>query len=779
MNIVKSDQYETENQAAFPDASQGEVVVFPASFAQRRFWFLDRLMPGGWAFNLPAAYRIRGALDIPALEKTFSEIVCRHEILRTTFKEINGEPSQIISDPQPVRLPVIDLRVLEPAQREARVQSHIESEFGVAFNLSTGPLMTITLLKTGDDEHVLIKNMHHIITDLWSEEIFLAEWVSLYQSFSQNKPASLDPLPIQYADFSEWQRQSLQGEVVEREAAYWRKKLGGGIEPLSLPTDHVRGADTNLSGAVVKFSIQRQTADALRILSRREGTTLFVTLLAAFKILLYRYTGHTDMAVSTPITNRNRAELEKLIGFFLNTLVLRTDLGGGPGFLEVLARVRETTLGAFEHQNLPFEVVVEKLQPARDLTQHPFSQAMFIMLPEMKSVWKAGGTTVEAMEVGRNSMEQDIILSLYDKGDAIEGLFTYSVALFDRQTIEHMARHFQVLVESIAANPACPIDDLQIIDDAERAQLLVNWNDTAAPCSLTPVPGLIAAQCARTPAATAIEFAGRKMSYAELLDRSQRLAAHLQKLGARPGQLVGVCVGRSPEMIVSVLGILMTGAAYVPLDPQFPSARLGQMIADAAPLIIVTQRNTEAALPENSAQRVHIENELSLAPEFRAPEISPESIAYVLFTSGSTGRPKGVEVPHRALTNLLESMLKTPGLSSADTLLAVTTLSFDIAGLEIFLPLICGAKVLLASRENAQDPRALAAMIAKSNVSVMQATPATWRGMLAAGWEGSQKLKILCGGEAMTRDLASALLTRCSSLWNVYGPTETTIWSTV
>lgn len=779
MKTVKSDFYEAPEGGKWNEPSSRGEVVCPASLAQRRFWFLDRLMPGGRAFNLPAAYRITGMLDVRALEKTISEIVRRHGILRTAFKEVDGGPVQVIADPSPVRLPVIDLRVLDAARREARVRDRINGEFEHVFDLASGPLMTLSLLKTGDSEHVLVKNMHQIITDPRSEEVFIQEWISLYAAFSQNKQAALTPLQVQYADYAEWQKQALGGEAMERQVAYWKDQLGGGIPPLSLPTDHPRAVNPGLAGAAVKFKVPQPVADALRALAGGESVTLFDTCLAAFKILLHRYTGQAEIAVGTPVNNRNRPEYENLIGFFLNTLVLRTEIAGDRGFRENLARVRAVTAGAFEHQDVPFEVLVEKLQPTRDLSEHPLSQVMFEMPKAPEKVWKSGGITVEAMEIGRNSVEQDIVLSLFGREGAIEGLITYSTALFEEETVVRMTRHFQMLLEGIAAAPDRPVAELEILDEAERRQILVEWNDTTAPCTLVPAHELVAAQCARTPAATAIEFEERTVSYAELLDRSRRVAARLQKLGARPGQLIGICVDRSPEMIFSMLGVLMSGCAYVPLDPEFPAGRLQDMIEDAAPPIIITQRAVKSALPGNPARLFYIEDKLPPAGDFHTPSMPPEDIAYVLFTSGSTGRPKGVEIPHRALTNLLESMRTRPGMEASDTLLAVTTLSFDIAGLEIFLPLICGARILLAGTETSRDPRKLVKILGDADVTVMQATPATWRGMLAAGWKGSSKLKILCGGEAMPRDLAEALVPRCSSLWNVYGPTETTIWSTL
>jgi len=766
------------NAANADTGDASDVFVFPTSFPQRRLWFLDQLMPGGWAYNLTSAYRITGQLDISALEKSFSEIIRRHEILRTTFKASDGEPVQMISEARPVHLPVIDLSTLSPAERESRVSAVINGEMKHVFDLAHGPLLRLSLLKLGGGEHVLVKNIHHIISDAWSENIFMTEWNSLYESFVINKAVTLSGLPIQYADFSEWQRQTLQGDELEKQFAYWKNKLDD-LPTLSLPTDRSRPAIADYTGSEVKFTLSPGVVRGLRALGRQENVTLFITLLTAFKVFLHRYTGQTEIVVGTPITNRNRAELEDLIGFFLNTLVLRTGLAGNPGFTGALRSVRDTSLEAFSHQDLPFEILVEKLRPERNLSQHPLCQVMFVMLRGGETSWSTDGINITPVETGLTTAKFDLVLSLYENGDEISASFIYSTALFDRTTVERMVRHFQTLLEGIVENATRPIDELPLLCDAEKKQLLIDWNDTSAPCSMTPVHELVAAQCARSPAAIAIEFEGRSVTYGALYSRSQEIASHLQSLGAGPGTLVGICVERSPEMIAAMLGILLVGAAYVPLDPDFPQARLEVMIEDASPSIIITQGSVKDLLPKSESHIVNLDDDLAGTNPFQPKPVTPENLAYVLFTSGSTGRPKGVEIPHGALTNLLESMRERPGLSSSDVLVAITTLSFDIAGLEIFLPLICGAKMLMVSREMAVDALALNELLKKSGVTVMQATPATWRALLVAEWKGSPKLKILCGGEAMPLDLAEQLLTRCDSLWNVYGPTETTIWSTV
>lgn len=777
MNTAKSDTFETATEPAHAGAG-GEVTVFPASFAQRRFWFLDRLMPGACAFNLPSAYRIRGRLDVPALERTFSEIVRRHEILRTTFKEVNGEPSQIIADPQPVRLPVLDLRVLEPAERETRVEACIHDEFAHVFDLARGPLMTVSLLKTGDDEHVLVKNMHHIITDAWSEEVFVREWISLYESFSQNKPAALDPLPIQYADYSEWQKQALQGDAMERQVAYWKTRLDG-ISPLPLPTDHPRPATASLSGAAVKFTVPRPVADALRALSRQEGVTLFITLLTAFKVLLYRYTGHADIAVGTPITNRNRAELENLIGFFLNTLVLRTNVTGDSGFREILRRVREATLGAFEHQDLPFEVLVEKLQPERYLAMHPLCQVMFVMLPDAEKSRQTGAVTIDSMEVGRNASEQDMILSLFEKGDVIEGLLAYSTALFERETVARMTVHFRTLLESIVADPARPIDELEILSGPERRQILVDWNNTAAPYPVVPLHELVAAQCARTPDAAAVVFEERLLTYSELNGRANKLAEHLQDLGVGPETLVAICAERSIELVVGLLAILKAGGAYVPLDPDYPVERLAFMLSDAKAPVLLTQRRLLARLPPHSAHAICLDEFPGTSANNPAPGVKPENPAYVIYTSGSTGKPKGAINTHRGISNRLLWMQDAYQLTADDRVLQKTPFTFDVSVWEFFWPLMTGARLVVARPGLQGDSGYLIKTIREYKITTLHFVPPMLGAFLTDGnAAGCVSLKrVICSGEALpfeTQRQFFSALPDCE-LHNLYGPTEASV----
>lgn len=625
---------------------------------------------------------------------------------------------------------------------------------------------------------------HHIIFDGWSFGVVQKEVAALYKAFSSGEPSPLPDLPIQYADYAVWQRQWLQGEVLESQLSYWKRHLAGAPAVLELPTDRPRPAVQTFAGRVLTFTLPKALLASLRSLSRREGVTLFMTLLAAFKVLLSRHTGQQDIVVGSPIANRTRVEVEGLIGFFVNTLVLRTDLSRSPTFREVLKRVREVTLGAYSHQDLPFEKLVEELRPERDLSHTPLFQALFVLQNAPMSPPELAGVSLQPYQVRRDTSMFDLSLFLYETEEGLYVAAEYNTDLFEAATIERMASHYRTLLEGVAADTGQPITSLPLLQEAERRQLLVEWNDTASEYPREQrLHQLIEAQVEKTPEAVAVVFEGQQVSYAALNRRANQLAHHLRRLGVGSEVLVGLCMERSVEMVVALLGILKAGGTYVPLDPEFPRERVAFMLADSAAPLLVTQQRLLPELPAHRAQVLCLDTDWpSIARESSdnlTPLGNPEQLAYVLYTSGSTGQPKGVQIPHRALVNFLASMQQQPGISEKDVLLAVTTLSFDIAGLELYLPLTAGARVVIASRETASDGQALGEAIERSAATIMQATPATWQLLLAAGWAGQPHLKVLCGGEALPLDLAQQLLSRCGQLWNLYGPTETTIWSTI
>ena len=754
------------------------------SFSQERLLFLAQLEPDSAAYNIPGGVRLEGRLRVEVLRQSLSEIVRRHESLRTTFKEIDGKPAQVISPEAGFYLPLVDLQELPEAEREAKSRQIISEESQRPFELSAGPLFRAALVQLSQEEHILVVVMHHIITDGWSLGVFTRELEALYAAFSEGKPSPLPDLPVQYADYAAWQRERLQGEVLEGQIAFWKKKLEGKLEVLQLPSDRLRPPVQTYRGPKQPFELPADLGEELRGFSKRQGATLFMTLLAAFKVLLYRYAGQKDFAVGIPIANRTRSELEGLIGFFVNTLVLRTDMSGDPSFVEFLGRVRNTSFDAFTHQDTPFEKLVEVLNPARDMSYSPLFQVMFVFQNMPKPAVEIQGMKVTSVAIDAGTSMFDLTLYMWEQEKGLSGNFEYSTALFDTATIERMVGHFETLLKGVVANPNQHISELPLLPECERQRVLVEWNATEAayPADKTLVQ-LFEEQVARSPEAMAVTCKDTKLTYGELNGKANRLSSYLRDLGVGPDVLVGLCMERSVDMVVGLIGVLKAGGAYVPLDPGFPIDRLQFMLEDSGVPILLTQAalagdmsgyNGKTVCIDSDWGRISTQNEIDLKALSGA-----DHLAYVIYTSGSTGRPKGVQIPHRALVNFLCSMQREPGLTSADTVLSVTTISFDIFGLELFLPLISGAKVVLVERDDAADGARLIELLRESEATVMQATPATWRLLLQAGWEGNRLLKILCGGEVLPRDLVAPLLERCKEFWNLYGPTETTIWSTV
>ncbi|MEH2037877.1 amino acid adenylation domain-containing protein [Nostoc sp.] len=752
----------------------------PLSFAQQRLWFLNQMEPDNPFYNISRAVLLKGSLNVAALEQSINEIVRRHEVLRTSFTDVEGRAVQEIASALNIKLLIIDLGKLSPEEQEVEIWRLASSQARQAFNLTEDALLRTSLLRLQEEEHVLVFTIHHIVADGWSAGVIVREVAALYESFSSGKPSSLPDLTIQYADFAIWQRQWLQTEVQLSQMAYWKQQLGGKLPVLQLPTDRPRPAIQTFRGRKQSWQIPKVLTEALKSLSRREAVTLFMTLLAAFKTLLYRYTNQADILIGSPIANRNRSEIEPLIGFFVNTLVLRTDLSSNPSFKELLRRVREVTLDAYAHQDLPFEQLVEELQPERNLSHTPLFQVMLILQNAPMEVLKLPGVILSPMEVETETAMFDITLFLTETEQGLTGVFEYNSDLFDAATISRIQGHFQILLEGIVANPDRHLSDLPILTATEEQQLLVDWNQTSADYPSSCIHELFEAQVEQTPNSIAVVFEDRQLTYQELNIRANQLAQYLQELGVVPEMLVGICVERSLDMVVGLLGILKAGGAYVPLDPAYPHERLAFMLEDAQVSVLLTQQKLVATLPKYQGKVVYLDTDWQKISQTNCHPISQvttKDLAYVIYTSGSTGKPKGVQIPHRALVNFLSAMRLNIRLTQEDILLSVTTLSFDIAALEIYLPLIVGARLIVVSREVAIDGTQLLEKLISSGTTVIQATPATWRLLLAAGWQGRQSLKILCGGEALDRELANQLLERSTELWNLYGPTETTIWS--
>ncbi|MCP4260582.1 MAG: amino acid adenylation domain-containing protein, partial [Planctomycetes bacterium] len=624
---------------------------------------------------------------------------------------------------------------------------------------------------------------HHIVFDGWSIRIFLSELTELYKAFCDNRPSPLPEPQIQYADYAYWHRQWLQGEDLKNQLSYWRESLGDELPILQMPTDYPRPTIQSIQGAIEKLNVDQELVVQLNALGRSENATLFMVLLAAFKVLLHRYTGQDDLIVGSPIANRTNTQTEGMIGFFANTLVLRTKLKGTPTFRTLLRQVRDMCLEAYANPDAPFERLVEELNPERDLSRTPLFQVLFSFQVDPSPSLMMSEITITPIEVPLSVARTDLSLWINKTDEGLNLGLEYCTDLFRRDTIVRMLQNFQILLEAIIADPDKGIKRLPLLSETEHCTLLRDWNATSAAYSESMcVHQLIQDKVSRHPEKVAVVFGQERISYEELNERSNQLAHFLRGEGVGPDTFVGICIERSTEMMIGVLGILKAGGAYLPLDPDYPVERLSYMMEDSGTSVVLTQSSLLGRLPVQErvriicldSEREAIEKHSSVTPEV---ENRQDNLAYIIYTSGSTGKPKGVQVPHGAVVNFLTSMSREPGFSEDDVLLAVTTLSFDIHVLEIFLPLIVGGRVVIADLETASDGDRLLKTLNESQATVMQATPSTWRLLLAAGWEGNQNLKVLCGGEAFPRDLLKDLLPRAGSVWNMYGPTETTVWS--
>ena len=754
----------------------------PLSYGQQQIWLLSQIAPDRPTYNESVTIRLTGPLDVAALERSFGEVIRRHEVWRTTFATVDGQPVQVIHDPPCVSLPISDLSELPAADREAEALRLATADACLPFNLTRGPLLRPRLIRLHDTEHWLALTVHHTVFDVVSiYQVLVSELSALYVAFTAGEPSPLPEPIIQYADYAHWQRRAVGDDMLARHLPYWRGLLAD-APMLQLPTDHPRPAAQTFRGAVQRFALSKTLTDALKELSHREGVTLYMTLLAALLTLLHRYAGQDDIVIGTLIGSRDQPETEHLIGFFLNTLALRADLSGDPTFRELLVRVRAATLDGQAHRAVPFELVVRDLHPRRNLTQNPLFGVMFTLEPPLPPT--GGPWSVGPLAIDTGTAKFDLSVELDDRAEGIIGRFQYSTDLFEAHTIARMMGHYRTLLGAVAAEPGRRLSDLPLLTDDERQQMLVAWNatDAAYPRDRT-LPELFAEQVARTPDAIAAVFGGERLTYRALDQRANQLAHHLRARGVGTEVLVGICVDRSIEMLVGLLAILKAGGAYVPLDPAYPAERLAFMLADARARVLVTEKGHIAKLPARDAAVVCLDRDqeaIAAQPTHPpCPTATPENLAYVIYTSGSTGTPKGVMIPHRALTNFLWCMRARLGITDDDVMIGSTSLSFDIAGLELSLPLLVGARVVIVPRDITTHGRRFAALIESGGATIMQATPTTWRALLDAGWRGSARLHILCGGEALPQDLARQLLRAGRRLTNLYGPTETTIWSTL
>ncbi|WP_162052138.1 non-ribosomal peptide synthetase [Pontibacter pamirensis] len=750
----------------------------PLSFSQERLWFIDQLQ-GSSHYHMPAVFRLTGQVDVPGLEASFRRIVERHEALRTVFRQDDGQAYQqvIEADWQLIQK---DGHALVDA---AAVHAMIQSIVAQPFDLREDYMLRAVLVKLSEQEHLLVVVLHHIASDGWSISILVRELTKLYQAKTEGQEASLPPLQIQYADYALWQREYLQGEVLEEQTDYWKNKLSG-VEALQLPTDYARPSVQSTRGARLEFSLDKDLSQQLEQFSNQQGVTLFMSLLSAFKVLLYRYSGQEDVCVGSPIAGRMQPEVEPLIGFFVNTLALRSDLAGNPGFLELLERVKDTTLAAYDHQDLPFEKVVEAAGVERDMSRSPLFQVMFILqnTPEVPEV-RLGDLTLAAQPFEGVSAKFDMTLSVAKMPEGLEMSVEYCADLFSEATVSRMMSHYERLLSLLVSEPTTGIDQLQLLGQQERKLLLEGFNTTAEsyPKESTLVD-LFEEQVLKTPDATAVVFEEEQLTYRELNERANQLAHYLQKKGVREDSLVPICVDRSIEMMVGLLGILKAGGAYVPLDPSYPQDRIQYMLEDTqATLVLGNSAYADLLTEEEGRELVLLDRDLGKIAQEPTNnlkvKLESSNLVYIIYTSGSTGRPKGVLIQHQSLVNFLYSMIDHLEVKPKASLLAVTTYSFDISYLELYMPMLVGGKVIIASREVATDGYLLQEKLTQHQPSYMQATPATWQMLLDSGWQNSENITVLLGGEAVRKSLKDALTKLSKKVWNLYGPTETTIWS--
>jgi amino acid adenylation domain-containing protein len=758
----------------------------PLSFAQQRLWFLDQLHPDGATYTIPAAVRLSGPLDIMALRRSLNMIVQRHEALRTTFAILGEGPVQVIAPALSVPLTLVDLEALPVLRWEIEAARLANELIMRPFDLAHGPLLRATLMRCGAAQHIALLTMHHIVSDGWSVGVFIAELAILYAAFAQGHAALLPALPIQYADYAIWQRTWLQGAVLDAQLAYWRQHLAG-LPLVQLPTDQPHPPRASQQGAHVTFVLPQALSDALEALSQGEGVTLFMTGLAAWSTLLARYSAQDDIVVGTPIAGRRHKATEGLIGFFVNMLALRSQLAGNPTFLGLLRRTREVALGAYAHQDVPFEEVVEALQPARDLSRHPLFQVVFALQSEQLSALSLPGLTLTPLPIEYAVVNFDLSLILIESADGLMGMLRYRTDLFEPTTISRMAGHIQALLRGVVAHPEQPIAALPILTEAEIQQIAM-WNAGTAPAQPDRcVHQLFEAQAECSPDAVALICAGQHLSYRELNTRVHQLARHLQQLGVIPEMRIGLCMERSLELVIGLLGILKAGGAYIPLDPSYPSERLAFMLADAQPALLLTERQLQTRLPAHTAQTVALDADWPIIAQAGEAVVAGSAmldhLAYVIYTSGSTGRPKGVLVDHRSLAAVLSTSL---GLfQTNDVMPWMASVSFDIALFELLTPLLAGGTVIVLAQHQILDLEGLLATLERC--TVFHAVPSLMRQIVqvlrarAQDRPGTVQPRLICvGGDRVPAELLTDLhaLFPAAAINVLYGPTEATIIGT-
>ncbi|MBV9230953.1 MAG: AMP-binding protein, partial [Chloroflexi bacterium] len=759
------------------------------SYAQQRLWFLDQLDPASAAYTIPLALRISGPLALDALRQSMQAIVERHAILRTTFGERDGQAVQHIAAPLALDLPIVDLSHLSAEAQQQQEQDVLKTEAQTGFDLTRGPLLRLRLLRYGDQDHLLLLNFHHIIFDGWSYQVFLKELSAFYQSFVSGSLVRLPALPIQYADYALWQRSWLQGEVLERQLAYWKQQLAGAPAALELPTDHPRPPIQTFQGATYQFALSQQQYEGLKRLSREEGSTLFMTLLASFQVLLSRYSGQEDLVVGTPIANRNQLELEPLIGFFVNTLVLRTDLRGRPTFREVLRRVRKVALEAYSHQDVPFEQIVEAVQPARDLSRSPLFQVLFSLQHAEPEILALPDIQIHSQGMETTVAKFDLTLFLHEQPDGLQGELEYNCVLFEEQTIAAMAACYRSLLEQILTNPDQPVSTFSLVTEQERRVQLGAWNATRVDYPPTSsIHRLFEEQVTRTPDAVAVYCDQEALTYRELNARADHLAQMLQHLGVTAELPVGLFLKPSLALVVAILGVLKSEGVYVPVNTNTPPERLRFLLESAQTSLVLTQTSLLPVLPSD-LQGIHfltLDDRGELGALGEAGELSPrrdmmDHLAYMIYTSGSTGLPKAAGVFHRGEVNLLQWYREVFAIDAQAHILLISSISFDLTQKNLFAPLLAGATLHLVP-DNYYDPQRLAQQIDEQQITLINCTPSTFYPLVESlqpqEWEHLTSLRyVILGGEPIALSRLSPWLRspHCrAKVANTYGPTECT-----
>jgi amino acid adenylation domain-containing protein len=765
----------------------------PLSFGQQRLWFVNQLDKNSAVYNESISLKIEGKLQIPTLEEVIQTIWQRHELLRTSFSIVDESPVQIIHPPQNLPLQIIDLQTLPTEEQWSRVEQLVNHQDQQPFNLECDRLLRLALIKLADNCHILSLTIHHIIADGSFISIFIQDFTALYAAFLQGSPSPLPELSIQYADYAYWQHQRLQGELLKHHINYWKQQLADAPTYLELPTDRLRPPIQTFQGRGEQIQISSLLTQKLKQLSQQSGVTLFMTLLAAFTVLLSRHTNQKDIVIGSPISNRNSTQLEGLLGFFVNNLILRIQIQQNLSFTDLLSQVRQVSLDAFEHSEAPFEKIVDEIQLERNLSYHPLFQVAFVL--QNTPMWKLfqnspdgkleiAGLTLKLLSFEQFKAKFDLTLEIVELDQKLTGAFIYNTDLFEAETIKRMIKHFHILLESVVSDPQQIISQLPLMPEEELHQILVEWNATQTdyPHNYC-IHHLFEQQVKRTPDSIAITFDNQTLTYHDLNSRANKLAHYLQGIGVEPETLVGICVERSLEMVIGLLGILKAGGTYVPIDPSYPLDRIEYMLSDSQAKILITQQSLTNQIPEYTGLIISLDSENHNLAQYSVHnpqiEIDTNQLAYVIYTSGSTGKPKGVQVMHKGVSNFLLSMQNTLILGQSDVLVAVTTICFDIAVLELYLPLLVGAKLAIASRDVARDAMQLQLLISSEQATCMQATPSTWRMLLEIDWQGGKNFKVLCGGENLPLSLATSLASHNGFVWNLYGPTEATVWATI